>query len=517
MSRRLSWIAVLSAAFMFLATVPAAAVGPFGPAESLVIGGCTDGVGDAAIAVDGTTRGFANCTGLQLGADLVLPRRSRDRRRSGRSRPTSGWCTRWPGMGRTPPTWCSRPATELKIGKRIESSGAYSPLTTLTPPGRSASCFTADVVASNGQWWTVWSEHVGPAVRTPRRAVPAAHPARRAGPDPDHHHRRERRRQRADAGLRQRAGDDGVDPRPQPCSGPSQADLWIAESTGGAWSSRPFASLGDLNDDADITIYGGVTWVTWTRDNRIFVANNSGGTFHSRTFAAPGFGPTVAVSGSHVFVAWYATDADRVVLAELSGGIWTSGQVAGARSYPLRVLAQGTKARVVSGGDVSRHRALHPHPDLTPARIEWRGPPTAWSAHDRPENRPATPSAPRWRGRGLSGVVLLDQLGRRRPPSPAPRQTGSRRGARRAAAAAAPAAGARPCPRSRPGRRSARPAPAASSGQCQPAPAPAQLAARTAAASPALAGPLPAALRAGAVPAPRPTPGRRARAARPRP
>jgi hypothetical protein len=132
---------------------------------------------------------------------------------------------------------------------------------------------------------------------------------------------------------------------------PGPADLWIAESTGGACLSRPFASLGHTNEAPDVTIYAGVTWVTWTRDQRIVVANNSGGTFHSRTFGG-GNQSTIAVSGRHAFVAWFT--ADRVVLAELSGGDWTSGQVAGARSLALRVLAQGAKARVVYGAITGR-------------------------------------------------------------------------------------------------------------------------------------------------------------------
>jgi hypothetical protein len=40
------------------------------------------------------------------------------------------------------------------------STGAYSPLTTLAT-GSGFIPFTADVVASNGQWWAVWSEPVG--------------------------------------------------------------------------------------------------------------------------------------------------------------------------------------------------------------------------------------------------------------------------------------------------------------------------------------------------------------------
>jgi hypothetical protein len=125
--------------------------------------------------------------------------------------------------------------------------------------------------------------------------------------------------------------------------GPGPSDLRIAESTGGSWVSRPFASVGEFNDDPDVTIAAGVTWVTWGRDERIVVANNAGGTFHSHTFAA-GFSPTVAVSGGRAFVAWYS---DRIVVAELSGGTWTSTRVADPPSYSLRVLAHGTKARIV--------------------------------------------------------------------------------------------------------------------------------------------------------------------------
>ena len=132
MSRRLSWIAVLSAAFMFLATVPAAAVGPFGPAESLVTGGCTEGVGDAAIAVDGTTRGFANCTGFTSSGRIHF---FRDRPNGAPLREVSPYiglvyAVAWDGPDSTYVVF--QIGNQLKIGKRVESSGAYSPLTTLT-------------------------------------------------------------------------------------------------------------------------------------------------------------------------------------------------------------------------------------------------------------------------------------------------------------------------------------------------------------------------------------------------
>jgi hypothetical protein len=38
---------------------------------------------------------------------------------------------------------------------------------------------------------------------------------------------------------------------------------------------------------------------------------------------------------------------DRVVVAERTGGVWTSGQLDNPSSRPLHVVAQGTKARLV--------------------------------------------------------------------------------------------------------------------------------------------------------------------------
>jgi hypothetical protein len=350
MSRRLSWIALFATALLFFATMPAAAVGPFAPAE-VVISGCTDGFGDAAIATDGTTRGFANCTGPHRSGLIRFFRDAPGSAPVQQLTPYTGvvHAVAWDGQDTT--YVVLQRGTGLFIGKRVESSGAYSPLTTLTTTGGTGGGrqFEPDVVASNGRWWAVWHEQVGPG-----------------GVD-------------AQTELFQRHTLLGVQGRTRitttaanisdstptlayangrltmvwtrttnPLAG-GPADLWIATSTGGPWLSRPFASLGHTNEEPDVTIYAGVTWVTWTRDQRIVVANNSGGTFHSRTFAAPGNRPTVAVSGSHAFVAWFS--ADRVAIAELSGGIWTSGQVAGPRSLALRVLAQGTKARVVYGAE----------------------------------------------------------------------------------------------------------------------------------------------------------------------
>jgi hypothetical protein len=356
MARRLSRIATLSAALLatlaLASTVPAAAVGSFGPAETLYAGcgAAVSAVGDAAIAADGTTRAFADCTGLSSGQIWFF----RDTPASAPVReptPYTGvvYAVAWDGVDSTYVVF--QTGSQLKIGKRVESSGAYSPLTTLTT-GPAGFFFSADVVASAGQWWTVWSERVAAGTTSARSQLFQAHTL---------------------LGVQGRTRITSTaanvsDSEPTLayasgrvtmvwtrettlcCGGGQPSDLVIASSTGGAWGSRLFASLGHENRTPDLTIYGGVTWVTWDRDLRIFVASNAGGTFHSLSpTATAGFEPTVAVSGSHVFVAWTASDANRAVIAERSGGFWNAGQVSGQGSYMLRVLAQGTKARVIFG------------------------------------------------------------------------------------------------------------------------------------------------------------------------
>jgi hypothetical protein len=350
MSRRLAWTALLAAGLVLAGIVPsvggvAAAVGPFGPPEVL-IGGCQTNRADAAIAVDGTTRGFANCTGNRSGPIHFF----RDTTTSAPAQevtPYTGavFAVAWDGQNSTYVVF--QHGTGLFIGKRVESTGAYSPLTTLTTTGDGFTQFTADVVAVNGQWWAVWSETVGPADEFAqselfqRRTLLGVQGRTRITTTAANIDDRQMALAYASGRMTM------VWSRTTNPTVPGPSDLRIAESTGGAWLSRPFASLGDQNQTPDVTIYAGITWVTWTRDAKSVVANNSGGTFHSRTFLTTGFNPTIAVSGNHTFVAWSAVPADRAVLYELAGGVWTSGYVDGTISAPLRVLAQATKARVV--------------------------------------------------------------------------------------------------------------------------------------------------------------------------
>jgi hypothetical protein len=353
MLRRLSWIAVLVTAVLVMGVTPATAVAPFGPAEQLVAG-CGVGLGDAVIASDGTTRGFAECP-----ADPDDPNGPiwffRDRPGQAPSQqqtPYTGFvlAAAWDGVGATYLLY--QQDTTLKIAKRVESSGAYSSPTTLAT-GAAALFFTGDVVASAGKWWAVWSEQTGPGGEFAQTELFQAHTL---------------------LGTQGRTritttASNVFDVEPtlayasgrvsmvwsrwtNPFTGTGQSDLRRGSNTGGGWSTVLLTAAGNVNLAADMIVYAGVTYVTWERDGRIVVTSNSSGTFASRTFNTPGFVPSVSVSLGKLFVAWAASpsggDVDnRVFLAERSGGVWTGANVTPAPSAPVAVLAQGGKARVV--------------------------------------------------------------------------------------------------------------------------------------------------------------------------
>ena len=165
MSRRLSWVAVFATALLALAVMPAVAVGPFGPAQVLLGGTtpCESPDGDAAIAVDGTTRGFANCT-REGSAQIWFFRSTPGVAPFLQATPYTGvvLAVAWDGLDSMYVVLQSDSA--LLIGKRIDSSGVYAPLTRWPPRGISFR-FDADVVASNGRWWAVWQRTDG---RQPR-------------------------------------------------------------------------------------------------------------------------------------------------------------------------------------------------------------------------------------------------------------------------------------------------------------------------------------------------------------
>ncbi len=351
MFRRLSWIAALVTAVLVMGVTPASAVAPFGPAEQLVAG-CGVGLGDAVIASDGTTRGFAECNGDPYGPIWFF----RDRPGQAPSQqqtPYTGLvlAAAWDGVGATYLLYEQN--STLKIAKRVESSGAYSSPTTLATTGASALFFTGDVVASAGKWWAVWSEQVGPGGEFAQTELFQAHTLLSS---------QGRTRITTTASnvfdleptLAYASGRVSMvwSRFTNPFTGTGQSDLRRGSNTGGGWSTVLLTAAGNVNLGSDMVVYAGVTYVTWERDGRIVVTSNSSGTFASRTFNTPGFIPSVAVSLGKLFVAWAAApsggDEDsRVFVAERSGGVWTGANVTPAPSAPLQVLAQGGKARVV--------------------------------------------------------------------------------------------------------------------------------------------------------------------------
>jgi hypothetical protein len=348
MTRRLSWIAVLVAALLIAVAAPASAVGTFG-APQVLVPSCGIGLGDAAIASNGTVRGFADCNGNPYGQIWYfrhIPGQSPFRQAT----PYTGLVlgVAWDGSGATYVLF--EQSSRLKLAKRIESTGAYSAVTTLSTTGAGVVFYTADVVASAGKWWAVWSEQVGPGGEFAQTELFQAHTL---------------------LGVQGRtritttaSNLDDAEPSLAYAGGkvtlvwtrtanpaiPGPSDLRIATNTGAGWSSRPFAWAGDQNTQPHVVVYAGATYVTWVRDGHIVVASNTSGSFASRTFLTPGSLPTVAVSFGKVFVAWVVGEADplnRVFVAERSGATWTGAFVTGTPAAPLTVLAQGGKARLV--------------------------------------------------------------------------------------------------------------------------------------------------------------------------
>jgi hypothetical protein len=332
--------------------VPAGAAGPFGPAQ-VVEPDCTFALADAAIAVDGAVRGFDTCDQLFAGRIDFF----RDPLGATPQRETTPYtgrvlATAWDGAGATYVVYID--GQQLRIGKRVESTGVYAPPTTLTTAGWTSRPYTADVVAAGGRWWVVWSEQVGPGGEYAQTDLFQAHTllgsqgrtriTTTTGTD-------DRYPSLAYAAGRMTLvfvrGPVPVPGNGSPGAPQAQQDLQIARSTGGPWLSRLFSSAGDLNGFPDVVDYGGVTYVAWVTGNpaAVVVADDAGAAFRSHQFATPAVSPTVAVSGGHVFVLMDARQ--RAYLAERVAGVWTGSQVAGAPSSPLRVLARGTKARVV--------------------------------------------------------------------------------------------------------------------------------------------------------------------------
>ncbi|MEO6703049.1 MAG: hypothetical protein ABI140_17815, partial [Jatrophihabitantaceae bacterium] len=208
--------------------------------------------------------------------------------------------------------------------------------------------YTASVVASNAQWWVVWSEQVGP------------------GGEFAHTQLFQRHTLLGTAGRTQiTATGQNVDDRQPSLSFyarrvtmtwtrisspelPGPSEIRWSRNFGFGWQSNTLASVGPDNSQPDVIEYAGVTYVAWNRNGSIWYADNATGPFLSHHFTPAGFSPSIAVSGANVFVSWTIADpSSRVLLAQRAGGVWTTTALVGPPSSSMAVLAQASKARLV--------------------------------------------------------------------------------------------------------------------------------------------------------------------------
>lgn len=282
-------------------TAASAAVRPF-DAPQTVAGGCAPGLGDAVTAADGSVRGFVDCS------TAAGPRiRFFSRTPAGTVNPSeqTGFAGTVLGVAddATGTYVLFYTDSAIVIGKRT-TAGAYSSRVVdawsgVVPP-------TGDVIARDGQWFGVWSEQVGPGgefAQTDLFQAGTAFPVRQVtfNTAVDDFEPSLAYSGSLPVLVWTRATDPAV---------PGPSDLWVSKLVGGAWQSRVFASAGVYNYTPDVAVAGGVTIVTWGRDDRVVVASNrTGSAFVSRTFNTGGYQPKVAASTTagvvdHVFLTW---------------------------------------------------------------------------------------------------------------------------------------------------------------------------------------------------------------------
>jgi hypothetical protein len=323
MARRLG-IVLLAALAMAAMAAPARAVGPFGPAVTVVDLGCngTDfNVSKAALGGDGIVRGWTVANGAGCGDDRV-------------------WF--YQGAGRS---WTRErsPYRGRILAATFDGTGAYLlylssdgvHLAKRTPSGTftggrllSGSTYSAAegaVTATGGSWWAVWSEQTD----VDRYGAPLASlfQAKTYGTD--------QVRQRI---TFERADDRHPDLAPRPGGGavlvwtrdvtefPVSTSVRVATSTDGRWTSRAFATAGEIDQVPQVTTDGRWTYVAWERDRHVVEADNTSGSFRSHRFVTAGSSPSVAVSRGRTFVTWITRDRSGTThpfVAERVGATWT--------------------------------------------------------------------------------------------------------------------------------------------------------------------------------------------------
>lgn len=346
MARRVLVVAAATVAVLGVAAPAGAAPRPFGP-EVTAVGGC-EGPSDAALAADGSLRGFASCVGTQGPAIRFFSRTA-----AGVVNPSvsSGFqgVVISVAQDATATYVLFHGFTTISIGKRT-NAGAFSSRVVDTWGGVSPP--DGDIIASGGSWLGVWTKQVGPGGEFADSELFQSGSGQSA-------HRITNRPQLDD--LEPSLAYSGTTPvmvwtRWQQPYVPGPSDIWVAKLIGGGWQSRRFITDGTNNYSPDIATGGGLTYVTWARDGRIVVAGNSTGAFVSHTFNTPGFAPKAAVSViggdmSHLFLAWEARTGGTFFAETPSRDAltWQGASIAGSPTFPAAVTGYAGEATVVYG------------------------------------------------------------------------------------------------------------------------------------------------------------------------
>lgn len=341
----LSAVAAMAAALLCVSTA-GAAVRPFA-APQAVVADCEALFFDSVVTTGGALRGFASCP--SSGTIEFFSRSS-----NGTVNPseTSGF------SGSVMAVTYDLTATyvlfhvdrEIRVGKRT-NAGAYSSRTvdTFTLPFPSG-----DIIAKDGLWFAVWSKWPPDGRYARLYSGGSFIPVSRVSNPPY-------------------GTSDGHPTMAYSGSIPvliwhrsttaGRSDLRLAKYVSGSWQgARVFASAGSYNDEPDIKVAAGVTFVAWTRAVGPVLASNATGTFETHQFTTASAGPKIAVSVTggtvdHVFLAANrpVPYSNRTFFAETAStgsvtGTWGTALLAPHTTWYVTLGASAGKATVVYSG-----------------------------------------------------------------------------------------------------------------------------------------------------------------------
>jgi hypothetical protein len=322
------------AATVLAATVvsvaPAGAMEPFGPATTIVGASCANGVGDASGSVNGVVRGAINCNAQD---DSPIYAFWYQGVKAVKKSPYVGQviATAWDGANYLYILF--QQGTSVKIAK-VNDSGSF---TTPSVLSTTAAAYTSgDLVAANGKWWAVWHEMVGgqadlfqakTLLGTQHRTRITHYPLQDLEP-----------RLAYSSGRMHMVWS-------RYAANMGSSDLWVATSTGGAWTSRLFTAAGTFNNMPDIADASGHTYLSWSRDGVVNTSQYTAGGWVSRSFRTHGYNSRIAVSSGRIFISYEAVDLGTpIYLVEYAAGGWTGGTITGAPTGNFGLAAANGRA-----------------------------------------------------------------------------------------------------------------------------------------------------------------------------